>query len=92
MDPARVQAGCSFIVLTAVRLTEATTAPWSEFDLPKPLWTIPGRRMKKLKQHRVPLSSQAWRFLRKSRELDPTGALVFGFRNGRRRPSCAEVG
>ena len=75
-----------FIVLTAVRLTEATEAPWSEFDLEAKLWIIPGRRMKKLEQHRVPLSSQVLEILAAARELDPTGALVFGFRNGRRRP------
>ena len=75
-----------FIVLTAVRLREATEARWSEFDLEAEVWTIPGSRMKKRKQHRVPLSKQVLEILADARELDPTGALVFGFRNGRRRP------
>ena len=75
-----------FIVLTAVRLTEATGARWSEFDLEAKLWTIPSGRMKKRKLHRVPVSKQVLEILADARELDPTGALVFGFRNGRRRP------
>ena len=42
--------------------------------------------MKKREQHRVPLSNQVLEILAAARELEPTGALVFGFRNGRRRP------
>ena len=75
-----------FIVLTAVRLREATEAGWSEFDFDDNLWTIPARRMKKRKQHRVPLSKQALQILAYAREFDPSGGLVFGFRNGRRPP------
>ena len=78
-----------FIVFTAVRLREATEAPWSEFDFDgddAPLWTIPGRRMKKRKQHRVPLSEQVVRILDEARALDPSGDLVFGVRNGRHLP------
>ena len=75
-----------FLVLTAVRLREATEARWSEFDLEAATWTIPGSRMKKRIQHRVPLSKQVLEILADAREHDPTGVLVFGFRNGRRRP------
>ena len=79
----------TFIVLTAVRLREATEAPWSEFDFDgddAPLWTIPGSRMKKRKEHRVPLSEQVVGTLDEARALDPSGDLVFGVRNGRQPP------
>ena len=75
-----------FIVLTAVRLREATEARWSEFDLDNGLWSIPARRMKKRKEHRVPLSSQVLQILADARALHPSGVLVFGFRVGRRPP------
>ena len=48
-----------FIILTAVRLTEATEAQWSEFDLGAAVWTIPAERMKEGREHKVPLSPAA---------------------------------
>ena len=48
-----------FTILTGVRAAECTKALWSEFDLSKRLWTIPGERMKEGKEHRVPLSAAA---------------------------------
>ena len=57
---------------------------WSEFDLDARLWTIPAKRMKKRKQHRVPVSDQLLRILAAARALNPPPGLVFGFRNGRR--------
>jgi integrase len=52
-----------FIVLTAVRLSEAIDAPWSEFDLDAKLWVIPPERMKAGREHRVPLSERACQIL-----------------------------
>jgi Arm DNA-binding domain/Phage integrase family len=52
-----------FAVLTAARSGEVRGATWSEFDLGKAVWTIPGTRMKSGKDHRVPLSDAATRVL-----------------------------
>ena len=82
----------SFLILTACRLREVTEARWSEFDLDDRLWTIPPSRMKKRRRHRVPLSTQALRILAEARSLDPSGVLVFGFRNGRRPPRALGSG
>ena len=82
----------SFLILTACRLREVTEARWSEFDLDDQLWTIPPSRMKKRRRHRVPLSTQALRILAEARSLDPSGVLVFGFRNGRRPPRALGSG
>ena len=46
-------------ILTATRTAEMVGAQWSEFDLKAGTWTIPGRRMKAGKEHRVPLSARA---------------------------------
>lgn len=48
-----------FCVLTASRTTETREATWNEFDFETKIWTIPKERMKKDKEHRVPLSTQA---------------------------------
>lgn len=47
------------LILTATRSQEARGADASEFDLQAGLWTVPGRRMKKRRNHVVPLSWQA---------------------------------
>lgn len=44
---------------TMVRPSEASGATWAEIDLETKLWTIPAERMKKKRQHVVPLTKQA---------------------------------
>jgi integrase len=46
-------------ILTAARTGEVLGATWHEIDLAAKLWTIPARRMKAGKQHRVPLCDRA---------------------------------
>jgi integrase len=53
-----------FCILTATRTSETIEAKWSEFDFEKELWVIPKDRMKKEKEHRVPLSAQAINLLK----------------------------
>ncbi|WP_275289331.1 tyrosine-type recombinase/integrase [Halomonas elongata] len=53
-----------FVVLTAARSGEARGATWSEIDLEKRLWVVPGERMKAGKEHRVPLSDVAVKLLK----------------------------
>jgi len=53
-----------FCILTATRTTETIEAKWSEFDLENETWVIPKDRMKKEKEHRVPLSPQAVEILK----------------------------
>ena len=45
-----------FIVLTAARTSEVLLAKRSEIDLDARMWTVPAKRMKSRKEHRVPLS------------------------------------
>jgi len=44
------------MILTGQRREEVLGAEWDEFDLPKRVWTIPGKRAKNGKPHIVPLS------------------------------------
>ncbi|MDP9153715.1 MAG: tyrosine-type recombinase/integrase [Pseudomonadota bacterium] len=52
-----------FAILTAARSGEARGAGWTEIDMQKGIWTIPGDRMKARKEHRVPLSEAAIKLL-----------------------------
>ncbi|EIF8962028.1 integrase domain-containing protein [Vibrio parahaemolyticus] len=47
-----------FQLHTMTRPNEAAGAKWSEFDLDNRVWTIPAERMKKRKEHRVPLTEE----------------------------------
>jgi len=48
-----------FAILTATRTGEAIGAMWSEIDMKEATWTIPAKRMKAGRGHRVPLSDAA---------------------------------
>jgi integrase len=48
-----------FTILTAARTGEVIGARWSEIDLINTTWTVPARRMKAGREHRVPLSARA---------------------------------
>jgi integrase len=65
-----------FIVLTAARSGEARGARWEEFDFERAEWSIPARRMKAGKPHRVPLSPRAL-FIVKDMATARTGPHVF---------------
>jgi integrase len=63
-----------FCILTATRRDEARLARWSEFDFDAAIWTIPAERMKKAREHAVPLSQRALEILS---SLPRNGELVF---------------
>lgn len=56
-----------FVILTAARSDEVRSATWSEFDFKRRLWTIPASRMKRGRDHTVPLSEPALELLRARR-------------------------
>lgn len=53
---------------TMTRPSEAAGAEWAEIDLDAGLWLIPAKRMKKRREHLIPLTSQALAILK---ELEP---------------------
>jgi len=72
------------LLLTAQRRNEVAGMPWSELDLDRGLWTLPGERAKNGRMHLVPLVGEALRLLREWREIQPEDAdYVFpGGKNG----------
>jgi integrase len=75
----------AFTILTAVRSAEARGARWDEIDLKAKIWTVPPARMKRKKEHRVPLSVEALALIE---WLPRNGEFLFTV-NGNGRPIVA---
>ncbi len=60
-----------------VRPGELRQAQWREIDFGAAIWRIPAARMKKRREHTVPLSEQAIAILRKAESLTGGGVYVF---------------
>jgi len=71
-----------FALLTATRSQEIRGAKWSEIDLEKALWVIPAQRMKKEREHRIPLSSGAVELLGKVPRFEGTDLIFPAPRGG----------
>jgi integrase len=69
-----------FAVLTAARSGEVLGARWSEIDLEARLWTVPADRMKRGREHRVPLSAAACDILRAMASMRENGFVFPGTR------------
>ena len=62
---------------TMVRPSEAAGAKWSELDLTNNLWVIPAERMKKKREHTVPLTPQALELLERLRPISQHREHIF---------------
>ena len=58
-----------FAIFTAARTAEVLGATWGEVDLDAKVWTVPAKRMKAGREHRVPLSGAALALLENLRPL-----------------------
>ena len=84
----------SFVTKCALRLAprlfvrpgELRKAEWSEFDLDKAEWRIPGEKMKMRVTHIVPLSAQSVEILRELRSLTGEGKYLFPGSHSKGRP------
>lgn len=64
------------LILTATRTNEVILAKWNEVDLKEKIWVIPAERMKAGREHRIPLSPQAMKILKRAQEIS-TGDFIF---------------
>ena len=73
-----------FLVLTAARWGEVRWAERAEIDRDAGAWTVPAKRMKANRRHRVSLCSRALEILEAARTLgEGAGPLVFTRRGGK---------
>lgn len=72
--------------LTLCRPNEVMGARWDEIDLDAAVWRIPAERMKKRKEHVVPLPRQAVELLRTVQGFTGHRGHVFPNRDNRNRP------
>jgi integrase len=75
--------GLEFLILTAARSGEVLGATWSEMDLENAVWTIPAKRMKAGKEHRVPLSPRALAIVKELHETRISDYVFPGHRPNR---------
>lgn len=69
-----------FLILTAARTSEVTELPWSEIDLEAAVWTVPPDRMKREREHRVPLTDRAIEILAEMQTIRRGGFVFPSFR------------
>lgn len=63
--------------LTTVRTVELLGAKWDEFDLCKNIWIIPAERMKKRRDHVVPLTGRATEIVNSLKPLTGNSKYLF---------------
>lgn len=82
------QTQCAFNLmwLTLARPSEVVEAEWEEFDLDAAIWHIPAKRMKKRKEHLIPLPHQAVTLLRGMHTITGTKKHLFPHRDDRSKP------
>ena len=82
--PPAVRLAFEFLVLTAARWGEVRWAEWTEIDRENGVWTVPAKRMKSNREHRVPLCGRAVEILDEARKLvSGTSPFLFPNRVGR---------
>lgn len=82
------QTQCAFNLmwLTLARPSEVVEAEWAEFDLEAAVWRIPAERMKKRKEHLIPLPHQAVTLLKGMHTLTGTKKHLFPHRDDKTKP------
>ncbi len=86
-----VRIGLQLLAMLACRPSELREARWSEFDLDAGLWLIPAERMKRRREHLVPLPAQALTLLRELRNISGAYPLLFPGRSDTTKPRSNTV-
>lgn len=66
-----------FLILTALRTSEVLGARWEEVSAVEAVWTVPAKRMKMKRVHRVPLSPRALAVLEQAKSLAGDSPFIF---------------
>lgn len=71
-------AALEFVILTASRTSEAIGSTWSEINLETKVWSLSQERMKAGRAHRVPLTADAIKILRRMEKVKGGDAIIPG--------------
>ena len=66
-----------FLLITAQRKSEVITAEWDEIDFKTKWWTIPAKKAKNKRTHRVPLTPMAINILKDLKKITGNYQFVF---------------
>lgn len=81
-----IRIALQLLSMFACRPSELREASWHEFDLEACLWVIPSERMKRRREHIVPLSTQSIDLLRQLHNLTGAYSLLFPGRGDSTKP------
>jgi integrase len=81
-----VKIGLQLLTMLACRPSELREAEWEEFNLDAGLWLIPAERMKRRRDHLVPLPNQAVALLRDLFNITGDYSLLFPGRSDTTKP------
>ena len=88
---ADVRIGLQLLTMLACRPSELREARWEEFDLDAGLWLIPAERMKRRREHLVPLPAQALALLRELQNITGNYSLLFPGKGNTTKPRSNTV-
>lgn len=83
--------GLKLLAMLFCRPSELREATWAEFDLDSAVWNIPEQRMKKRREHIIPLPSQSVRLLQELKALSGHSDYLFPSRSNSHKPKSDTV-
>lgn len=86
-----VRIGLKLLSMLFCRPTELRESTWQEFDLVNAEWTIPESRMKKRREHIIPLPIQAVQLLKDLKALGNPSDYLFSGRSNANKPKSDAV-
>ncbi|WND05581.1 tyrosine-type recombinase/integrase [Acinetobacter soli] len=86
-----IRIGLKLLVMLFCRPSELREAQWGEFDLDEAVWNIPEQRMKKRREHIIPLPRQAVALLKELKELSGHCDYLFPSRSNQHKPKSDTV-
>lgn len=86
-----VRSGLQLLSMLFCRPTELREAQWHEFNLDNAVWNIPETRMKKRREHIIPLPTQAIVILKELRTYETHSDYLFPSRSDKNKPKSDAV-
>lgn len=86
-----VRIGLQLLTMLFCRPSELREATWLEFDLDNAEWNIPEQRMKKRREHIIPLPTQAVRLLNDLKYYSGQSDYLFPSRSNNHKPKSDTV-